>query len=71
MSHVHINPIKQDISFRVDAEGIQVQCIITVTDEKKYPFETMAALARYIKTDIEEATVVFDNSEVEETDDVL
>lgn len=71
MSHVHINPIKQDISFRIDAEGLQVQCVITVTDENKYPFETMAALARYIKTDIEEATVVFDNSEVEEADDVL
>ena len=71
MSHVHINPIKQDISFRVDVEGLQVQCVITVTDEKKYPFETMAALARYIKTDIEEATVVFDNSEVEEENDVL
>lgn len=71
MSHVHINPIKQDISFRVDVEGLQVQCVITVTDEKKYPFETMAALARYIKTDIEEATVVFDNSEVEEENGVL
>lgn len=71
MSHVHINPIKQDISFRVDVEGLQIQCVITVTDEKKYPFETMAALARYIKTDIEEATVVFDNSEVEEENDVL
>ena len=68
MSHVHI---KQDISFRVDVEGLQIQCVITVTDEKKYPFETMAALARYIKTDIEEATVVFDNSEVEEEDDTL
>ena len=71
MSHVHINPIKQDISFRVDVEGLQIQCVITVTDEKKYPFETMAALARYIKTDIEEATVVFDNSEVEEENDIL
>jgi len=71
MIHVHINPIKQDISFRVDVEGLQIQCVITVTDEKKYPFETMAALARYIKTDIEEATVVFDNSEVEEENDVL
>ena len=64
MSQHYSNPITQDISFRVDAEGFQVQCVITVTDENKYPFETMAALARYIKTDIEEATVVFDNSEV-------
>ena len=61
MSQPHKNLITQDISFRVDAEGLQIQCIITITDEKKYPFETMAALARYIKADIEEATVVFYN----------
>ena len=71
MSQLYSNPITQAINFRVDAEGIHVHCIIEVTDEKKYPFDKMAALARYIKTDIEEATVVFDNSEVEETDDVL
>ena len=54
MSHVNINPIKQDISFRVDVEGLQVQCVITVTDEKKYPFDKMARLAKCIKTDIED-----------------
>lgn len=70
MSHVHINPIKQDISFRVDAEGLQIQCVITVTDEKKYPFETMAALARYIKTDIKDDITLLDGNE-EEPDDTL
>ena len=71
MTQHYSNPITQAVNFRVDVEGLQIQCVITVTDEKKYPFETMAALARYIKTDIEEATVVFDNSEVEEENDVL
>jgi len=70
MSHVHINPIKQDISFRVDVEGLQVQCVITVTDEKKYPFDKMAALARYIRTDIEDDIVLLDGNE-EEPDDTL
>ena len=69
MSHVHINPIKQDISFRVDVEGLQVQCVITVTDEKKYPFEKMAVLARYIRTDVEDDITLINGNE--EEDDTL
>ena len=72
MSQYPLNPITQAVNFRIDAEGVHIHCIIEVTDENKYPFEKMAALARYIKTDIEEARVVFDNSEVEEeADDIL
>ena len=70
MSQLFTNPITQEMSFRVDAEGIQVQCIITVTDEKKYPFDKMAALARYIRTDIEDDIVLLDGNE-EEPDDTL
>lgn len=70
MSHVHINPITQAINFRVDAEGIHVHCTIEVTDEKKYPFDKMAALARYIRTDIEDDIVLLDGNE-EEPDDTL
>lgn len=70
MSHLFTNPITQEISFRVDAEGIQVQCIITVTNEKKYPFEKMARLAEYIKTDIKDDITLLDGNE-EEVDDTL
>ncbi len=70
MSQPFKNPITQDMSFRVDAEGIHIQCMITVEDEKKYPFEKVAALARYIKTDIEDDITLLDGNE-EEPDDVL
>jgi len=69
MSQLYGNPITQAISFRVDAEGIHVHCIIEVTDEKKYPFDKMAALARYIRTDIEDDIVLLDGNE--EEDDTL
>lgn len=70
MSQLYSNPITQAINFRVDVEGLQVHCIIEVTDEKKYPFEKMAALARYIRTDIEDDIVLLDGNE-EEPDDTL
>jgi len=70
MSQLYSNPITQAINFRVDAEGIHVHCIIEVTDEKKYPFDKMAALARYIRTDIEDDIVLLDGNE-EEPDDTL
>lgn len=66
MSQTFKNPITQDMSFRVDVEGIQVQCIITVTNEKKYPFEKMARLAEYIKTDIKEDITLLEYEDVEE-----
>jgi len=69
MSQLYSNPITQAINFRVDAEGIHVHCIIEVTDEKKYPFDKMAALARYIRTDIEDDIVLLDGNE--EEDDTL
>jgi len=70
MSQFFKNPITQDISFRVDAEGIHIQCVIMVEDEKKYPFEKMAQLAEYIKTDIEDDITLLDGNE-EEPDDTL
>ena len=69
MSQLYSNPITQAINFRVDAEGIHVHCIIEVTDEKKYPFDKLAALARYIRTDIEDDIVLLDGNE--EEDDTL
>lgn len=72
MNQFYKNPITQDSSFRVDAEGIQVQCIISVTDEKKYPFEKMARLAGYIKANIKDDLTLLEYEEVEEkTDDTL
>jgi hypothetical protein len=41
-----------------------------VEDEKKYPFEKMAQLAEYIKTDIEDDITLLDGNE-EEPDDTL
>lgn len=70
MSQFSMNPITQEISFRVDAEGIQIQCIIIVTDEKKYPFEKMALLAQYINIDIRDDITLLDGNE-EEPDDTL
>jgi len=69
MSQLYSNPITQAINFRVDAEGIHVHCIIEVTDEKKYPFDKMAALARYIRTDIEDDITLINGNE--EEDDTL
>jgi hypothetical protein len=72
MSQLYKNPITQDISFRVDVEGIQVQCIISVTAEKKYPFERMARIAECIKMDIKDDLILLKYEEVEEeTDDTL
>lgn len=69
MSQFYSNPITQAINFRVDADGIHIHGIIEVTDEKKYPFEKMAALARYIKTDIEDDITLINGNE--EENDVL
>lgn len=71
MSQLFKDQITQAINFHVDAEGIQVQCLITVTDEEKYPFEKMALLARYIKTDIEDDITLLDEEVEEEPDDTL
>ena len=70
MSQLFKNPITQDISSQVDVEGIKAQCMITVTDKKKYPFKKMARLAEYIKTDIKDDITLSDGNE-EEPDDTL
>lgn len=47
------NPIKQDISFRVDdSSGIQIQVIITVIDELEHSIEEMAILAVALRSDV-------------------
>ena len=70
------NPIKQDISFRIDdSSGIQVQVVITVTDELEYSIVDMAFLARNLQSDVQWSLNKLKESKAEEkkeeADDIL
>ena len=70
------NPIKQDISFRVDdPSGIQIFVNITVTDELEYSIVDMAFLARNLQSDVQWGLNKLKESKAEEkkeeADDIL
>lgn len=61
----------QNINFRIDREGISVCVSMDVSDIDKYPFDKMALLARYIKTDIIDNITCEEGLMEREEDDVL